>query len=58
MDILNALVKHYDAMAAAGNATPFGWTHKFAQYAVEVNYSAIELPSIKRRGLTLDSPRA
>lgn len=23
-----------------------------------VNYSAIELPSIKRRGLTLDSPRA
>lgn len=24
----------------------------------EVNYSAIELPSIKRRGLTLDSPRA
>lgn len=37
MDILNALVKHYDAMAAAGNATPFGWTHKFAQYAVELN---------------------
>lgn len=24
----------------------------------QVNYSAIELPSIKRRGLTLDSPRA
>ena len=23
-----------------------------------VNYSVIELPSIKRRGLTLDSPRA
>lgn len=37
MDILNALVKHYDAMAAAGNATSFGWTHKFAQYAVELN---------------------
>lgn len=25
---------------------------------IKVNYSAIELPSIKRRGLTLDSPRA
>lgn len=37
MDILSALVKHYDAMAVAGNATPFGWTHKCVQYALELN---------------------
>lgn len=31
---------------------------KLKKSKVSVNYSAIELPSIKWRGLTLDSPRA
>lgn len=35
-----------------------GTYQDYGKYVRFVNYSAIELPSIKRRGLTLDSPRA
>ena len=37
MNLLNALVRHYDVLAASGSVTPFGWTQTKAEFGVELN---------------------